>query len=91
MVDNRNGSMFLCGTWTGIEKKFLDGSMKKINEVIGELVGFVLWEEFFVIDEVAGKKLKFVVSETNVDGLDLFVLGCHDECLVLVEEVCICS
>jgi hypothetical protein len=35
--------------------------------------------------------LKFVVSETNVDGLDLFVLGCHDECLMLVEEVLICS
>ena len=61
------------------------------DNVIGELVGFVLWEEGLFSDEIAGEKIKVFVSEGNVDALDLLVLGCHDGCLMLGKEVWICS
>ena len=85
------GSMFEGGTWAGIEKKCFDGNTKQRDNVIGELVGFVLWEEGLFSDEIAGEKVKVFVSEGNVDAFDLLVLGCHDGCLMSGKKVWICS
>jgi hypothetical protein len=75
----------LCSVRAGIKKKFLDGGMEENKKIIREVCGFVLWEEFLAINQIAGKTMKMWVGETNRDLFYLGVLGfCHEDVFFVI-------